>query len=1388
LDGQVADYTLAAEVTLENIALPVEGDGEGEGEGEGGERSNDKADALRFPNRLRESILSRRDKTELSVTVPERVTFEKQSMLLRIEYEVNHGAGMHFVLYSPPPSSNKKFYFQVHAAGVAGMGRLWIPCFEGESIPWDIEYHIHTEGLSPIQINAISVASSGALCQQFVSAEVKTFQFKLDLLTPPSAISFATGLFDMVRIPAAPFAAAFCPAGMGAKLSLAVEFLSRAFGFINWYLGGGQLFPYPSYYVCFLRDALAIDETGSGANVSLFSSHVLFDISIIEQGLATRLMLCESLARQYFGERVRPMPGSRWLTMGLAGFLAMHMLRIFHGNNDFRYNVRRDMETVLLGESGHGPVTAVPDIFSNPADEEWLRLKSYLIVVLLDNRLEKGSLQKILTQLWAECTTTEPGGRHSDSLSTGAFLKTAKRVSGKDMRSFAEQWIFSAGCPVFSCTFAFNRKRSTIEVDLKQSTPGHSHKKVAGSLLIRVHEVDGVFDHSVHIDDYSHHYELPVHAKAKKIKKKKKIIPLLSPDTLEARVEAKDEGEEAEEESFVSPLSWIRLDAEMEWIASLELHQPDYMLIEQLQNDRDVVAQHEAIVALRRQPSDAVVESLERILNDAKCFHRIRAEAAAGLAACAPQPESHLGGLKLISFYNKGFALQSTETVVVPVPKTHNFESLQSYFILRALPGAMGEIRTRNGTLMELVGQILLNMLRFNDNAGNVYSDNYHIAGIIAALVAHLVARKELGLPTERLTREFVRELDRYAIAEKIQPYYHNTVMVAVLDAWRELQKMGFAHSTAITSPEILVKEGNFIKVRLAALEYLFAVSDNFGVIVESFMSMMNGTRATKAATIEFLAGRLSPKNVACRADLINYKAVLWTALSRCVDDVLMAVHYLHFIGRHVPDVSVSDLAGTSTGPGRISLRISRPATQHELSSGDEAAVPAGGEPDWLLLEVGGGEVGSQPTPKLKVPTHTPTTLVQRLQAATQSIWNNYDSFPFRYPVDRSVVGYYDIIKNPMDLSTIQARLSSMKNGIELCEALRLMFDNCFHFNQPDSLIYEQARRLRSFAFRELKRLFPEVARDVRGVLMTKEPILAVQPVPEAVTLHVTERQPKKARVETLKKEEILTNLQKMERIMEKVGTHPYAFWFREPVDPVALNIPSYPDIIREPMDLGTLTEQLDELENNPAEFIRLLDLVFFNCITFNPSNTVVHQNALQMRKEAQRLVKRYFGDAIVRGGGGGADKPNSAYRPSLKLSIPTAAATLSARSPQKLTLKITLPTKDTTWYSQAYDILNQTCAHEYAAPFLQPVDPTALGIPSYLRIIKNPMDLSTIRSKLDSSAYSKPSEMHRDVKLMFANCYRFNGKTAPISECAKVLESFYGSLYLKLCGGHEEN
>ena len=49
------------------------------------------------------------------------------------------------------------------------------------------------------------------------------------------------------------------------------------------------------------------------------------------------------------------------------------------------------------------------------------------------------------------------------------------------------------------------------------------------------------------------------------------------------------------------------------------------------------------------------------------------------------------------------------------------------------------------------------------------------------------------------------------------------------------------------------------------------------------------------------------------------------------------------------------------------------------------------------------------------------------------------------------------------------------------------------------------------------------------------------------------------------------------------------------------------------------------------------------------------------------------------------------------------------------------------------------------------------LAIPDYLKIVKKPMDLSTMCAKLDSSAYAMVEKFCDDIKLVINNCFLYN-------------------------------
>lgn len=61
-----------------------------------------------------------------------------------------------------------------------------------------------------------------------------------------------------------------------------------------------------------------------------------------------------------------------------------------------------------------------------------------------------------------------------------------------------------------------------------------------------------------------------------------------------------------------------------------------------------------------------------------------------------------------------------------------------------------------------------------------------------------------------------------------------------------------------------------------------------------------------------------------------------------------------------------------------------------------------------------------------------------------------------------------------------------------------------------------------------------------------------------------------------------------------------------------------------------------------------------------------------------------------------------------------------------------------------------------------------------YFDIVKNPMDLSTIKRKLDTGQYQEPWQYVDDIWLMFNNAWLYNRKTSRVYKyCSKLAEGF---------------
>ncbi|KAI4626784.1 hypothetical protein J4E83_003937 [Alternaria metachromatica] len=284
---------------------------------------------------------------------------------------------------------------------------------------------------------------------------------------------------------------------------------------------------------------------------------------------------------------------------------------------------------------------------------------------------------------------------------------------------------------------------------------------------------------------------------------------------------------------------------------------------------------------------------------------------------------------------------------------------------------------------------------------------------------------------------------------------------------------------------------------------------------------------------------------------------------------------------------------------------------------------------------------------------------------------------------------------------------------------------------------------------------------------------------------------------------------------------------FKDPVDPVALNIPTYPDIVKNPMDLTTMEHKLkDKKYTYVRDFMADLDQMITNSELFNNKEHPVTQAGYNLRA--------YFLKGMGKMPRGAAaeepPKPAKAKKPSVSTSQKArresrvappnvkspAVATPAATSPQaawplqqdgtplirrdssttdgRPKREIHRPSKDLPYTNAkprrkkfqqelkfCESVLTELMKPKYSAvtyPFIAPVDPVALNIPSYLKIIKKPMDFGTIEKNLKNGVYQSAKDFYADAQLVFHNCYKFNPEGDAVNQMGHKMEDLFESLW----------
>lgn len=95
-------------------------------------------------------------------------------------------------------------------------------------------------------------------------------------------------------------------------------------------------------------------------------------------------------------------------------------------------------------------------------------------------------------------------------------------------------------------------------------------------------------------------------------------------------------------------------------------------------------------------------------------------------------------------------------------------------------------------------------------------------------------------------------------------------------------------------------------------------------------------------------------------------------------------------------------------------------------------------------------------------------------------------------------------------------------------------------------------------------------------------------------------------------------------------------------------------------------------------------------------------------------------------------------------------------------------------FFKSCSSLLDKLIKHKYGWVFDAPVDVEGLGLQDYYTIIKHPMDLGTVKSRLNKNWYKSPKEFAEDVRLTFLNAMTYNPKGQDVYVMAEQLLTIF--------------
>ncbi|VDM37719.1 unnamed protein product [Toxocara canis] len=412
------------------------------------------------------------------------------------------------------------------------------------------------------------------------------------------------------------------------------------------------------------------------------------------------------------------------------------------------------------------------------------------------------------------------------------------------------------------------------------------------------------------------------------------------------------------------------------------------------------------------------------------------------------------------------------------------------------------------------------------------------------------------------------------------------------------------------------------------------------------------------------------------------------------------------------------------------------------------------------------GIVQPRVIPPLGKPTRHTNQLEFILKEVLKPAMRHKHAWPFTKPVDAvrlSLPDYHKVIKRPMDMNTIEKRLRNVYyySAKDCMQDIMTMFNNCYTYNAPEYGVYAMAKTLERFMLDKLAAMPTE---DFEAIFANCYKFNQNEDDVSLMCKNIENLYREKIKLLPSQEVEIARPTTKRGgggKAAKKGGGGRGGAAARG----ATASRESSVSVQRGAADSSSILDTASDSASAPAVSSAPVDDVHPSpSVSTAPAPvTPVIQSKKGVKRKADTTTS--FGEEST--GGAKVSTRRESGRPPKKPNYFIDYNQLKPRFKGKWTEQMKYCQRIIT------ELFSKKCK-SFTWPFLEPVDVEGLKLHDYYDIVKQPMDLGTIRRKMEARQYANPEEMREDVLLVCENCFKYNPPSDPVHQHGKTLQKYF--------------